>query len=183
MGLKDQGAGMPDGGLFTESQFATRRDHVPLPGQMPERGVIEVKPVGADLVKLAATEQVVRYWTRYRFVLVTDLREFVLLGEEGGATVVRERYRLADTTSDFWALARHPNKAAIEQGVRFEEFVRRVILHAAPLVDPKDVAWFLASYARDARARVEGAALPALDALRSALEQALGVKFEKARKG
>lgn len=178
MGLKDQGAGMPDGGLFTESQFATRRDHMPLPGQMPERGVIEVKPVGADLGKLAATEQVVRYWTRYRLVLVTDLREFALLGEEGGATVVRERYRLADTTSDFWELARHPHKAATEQGERFEEFVRRVLLHAAPLVDPKDVAWFLASYARDARSRVEGAALPALDALRAALEQALGVKFE-----
>ena len=76
MGLKDQGAGMPDGGLFNESQFATRRDHMPLPGQMPEPGVIEVKPVGADLGKLAATEQVVRYWTRYRLVLVTDLREF-----------------------------------------------------------------------------------------------------------
>lgn len=178
MGLKDQGAGMPDGGLFTESQFGTRRDQMPLPGQMPERGVIEVKPVGADLAKLAATEQVVRYWTRYRLVLVTDLREFALLGEEGGATVVRERYRLADTTPDFWELARHPHKAAAEQGERFEEFVRRVLLHAAPLVDPKDVAWFLASYARDARSRVEGAALPALDALRSALEQALGVKFE-----
>jgi putative ABC transport system substrate-binding protein len=41
MGLKDQGAGMPDGGLFTESQFGTRRDQMPLPGQMPERGVIE----------------------------------------------------------------------------------------------------------------------------------------------
>jgi hypothetical protein len=107
-----------------------------------------VKPVGADLAKLAATEQVVRYWTRYRLVLVTDLREFALLGEEGGTTVVRERYRLADTTADFWELARHPQKAATEQGERFEEFVQRVLLHAAPLVDPKDVAWFLASYAR-----------------------------------
>jgi hypothetical protein len=32
MGLKDQRAGMPDGGLFTKPQIATRRDHVPLPG-------------------------------------------------------------------------------------------------------------------------------------------------------
>ncbi len=49
--------------------------------------------------------------------------------------------------------------------------------------NPKDVAFFLASYARDARARVEGAGdLPALAAVRTALEEALGMKFE-AEKG
>src|SRR3990172_13074470 len=145
---------------------------------MPERGVIEVKPVGTDVNKLVAGEQVARYWSKYRLILVTDLREFVLLGEESGATVVRERYTLAATPKDFWELARHPRKAADEQGVRFVEFIQRVMLHAAPLVDPKDVAWFIASYARDARARVEAAKLPALETLRSALEQALGLKFE-----
>ena len=41
MGLKNHGAGMPDGGLFTESQFRRRGDAEPLPGQAPERGVIE----------------------------------------------------------------------------------------------------------------------------------------------
>ncbi|MEJ0090150.1 MAG: N-6 DNA methylase [Limisphaerales bacterium] len=57
------------------------------------------------------------------------------------------------------------------------------MLHAAPLNNPKDVAFFLASYARDARARVEGAGnLPALAAVRGALEEALGMKFE-AEKG
>src|SRR5205807_4780312 len=40
-------------------------------------------------------------------------------------------------------------------------------------------AWFLASYARDAKSRVERAAdLPALDTVRKAMEQALGVSFE-----
>ncbi|MGH8736539.1 MAG: type ISP restriction/modification enzyme [Burkholderiales bacterium] len=178
MGLKNQGAGMPDGGLFTESQYAKRGDAEPLAGQMPERGVIEVKGVGADMKKLTAGEQVARYWAKYRLVLVTDLREFVLLGEESGKTVVRERHALAATAKDFWELANHPRKTAEEQGERFVEFLRRVMLHAAPLVDPKDVAWFLASYARDARARVEVAQLPTLDALRTALEQALGLKFE-----
>lgn len=178
MGLKDQGAGMPDGGLFTESQYGKRADAEPLPGQMPERGVIEVKPVGADMNKLSAGEQVARYWTKYRLVLVTDLREFVLLGDESGKTVVRERYALAATPKEFWELAQHPRKVADERAERFIEFLQRVLLHAAPLVDPKDVAWFLASYARDARARVEATTLPALDTLRSALEQALGLKFE-----
>ena len=178
MGLKNQGAGMPDGGLFTESQFRRRGDAEPLPGQAPERGVIEVKPVGSDVDLLVAGEQVGRYWARYRLVLVTDLCEFVLLGEEGGATVVRERHALAPTAREFWDLARQPRKAAEEQGTRFIEFLQRVMLHAAPLVDPKDVAWFLASYARDARARLQAMDLPALDTLRGALEQALGLTFE-----
>jgi hypothetical protein len=43
------------------------------------------------------------------------------------------------------------------------------------------VAWFLASYARDARARIESEELPALAAVRSALEEALGIKFEGKR--
>ena len=50
--------------------------------------------------------------------------------------------------------------------------------HAAPLATPEDVAWFLASYARDARARIELAELPALATVRTALEEALGLKFE-----
>jgi hypothetical protein len=50
------------------------------------------------------------------------------------------------------------------------------------LREPKDVAWFIASYARDAHNRVEDAgALPALANVRAALEQALGVTFEAER--
>ena len=43
--------------------------------------------------------------------------------------------------------------------------------------DPKDLAWFLASYARDALARVKGSNLPALVNLRQVLEESLGMKF------
>lgn len=178
MNLANRGAGLPDGGLFAESQFRRRGDSEPEPGQAPERGVIEVKSPGTDIGKLIAGEQVARYWAKYRLVLVTDLREFVLLGEESGASAIRERYSLAPTAAAFWDLARHPRKAADEQDLRFFEYLQRVMLHAAPLLDPKDLAWFLASYARDARARVEAAQLPALESLRSALEQALGLKFE-----
>jgi hypothetical protein len=65
----------------------------------------------------------------------------------------------------------------------FAEYLKRVLLHAAPLNTPRDVAFFLGSYARDARARVEHAGdLPALAAMRLALEQALGMRFE-AEKG
>ena len=48
--------------------------------------------------------------------------------------------------------------------------------------EPKDVAWFIASYARDALNRVEDAGgLPALANVRAALEEALGVTFEAER--
>ena len=83
----------------------------------------------------------------------------------------------------FWLAAAHPRKAATELGERLLEYLKRVMLHNAPLNNPKDVAFFLASYARDARVRVETAGdLPALDAVRGALEEALGMKFE-AEKG
>ena len=42
----------------------------------------------------------------------------------------------------------------------------------------KDVAWYLASYARDARLRIQHKPLAAFTAVRDALEKALGLKFE-----
>jgi Type ISP C-terminal specificity domain/N-6 DNA Methylase len=51
------------------------------------------------------------------------------------------------------------------------------MLQSARIATPKDLAWFLASYAKDAKARVEKTDLPALETLRKALEEALGIKF------
>jgi hypothetical protein len=48
----------------------------------------------------------------------------------------------------------------------------------APMAAPEDVAFFLASYAREALARIEIVGLEPLKAVRSALEEALGLKFE-----
>ena len=53
---------------------------------------------------------------------------------------------------------------------------------SATLVEPRELAWLLASYARDGLARVEAAGdAPSLAAVRSALEEALGVRFEGER--
>jgi len=79
-GLQDLGAGFPDGGLFTEEQFDKKHTLKPLPGQLPSRGVIEVKPVKNDAWITAEGEQVSRYWGKYRQVLVTNYRDFVLAG-------------------------------------------------------------------------------------------------------
>jgi hypothetical protein len=91
-----------------------------------------------------------------------------------------ESYRIGSGGVDgFWNdVSAHPRAAADLDKGGFADFVRRVMLHAAPLGAPKDVAWFLASYAREALRRIGNRDLPALNAMREALEQALGIKFE-----
>ncbi len=176
--LANTGAGIPDGGLFSETQFKKRGDAEPLPGQMPERGVIEIKSPKEEVAAIADTKQVSKYWQKYRLVLVTNYRDFLVVGERDGKPVALESYRLAESEAAFWALATHPRKAATEQGERFADFLARCLRANAPLSDPKDVAWFLASYARDARTRIEHADMPALASIRASLEESLGLKFE-----
>ena len=178
--LHNQGAGLPDGGLFTADQFQKGIDLEPLPGQLPGRGAIEVKSVAADLDQLAASEQVAKYLVKYGQVLVTNYREFLLVTQgPGGKPTPGERYRLAESETAFWAAAAHPHKTAAERGERLIEYLKRAMLHPAPLTAPADLAWFLASYARDAHARVDAQAdLPALASLRTAMENTLGMAFQ-----
>jgi hypothetical protein len=178
MNLADQGAGLPDGGLFSEEQF-DKKAKEPKQGQMPSRGAIEVKGAKDDAWVTAEGEQVTRYWKKYRQVLVTNYREFVLVGQDiEGQPVRLERYSLAGSAPAFWDLARHPRTAAKNQSERFTDFLKRVMLHAAPLATPEDLAWFLASYAREALGRIEAQPIGAMEAVRTALEEALGLKFE-----
>ena len=77
--LAQQGAGHPDFGLYAARQVQKGR---PREGQLPECGVVEVKPAGDDAWLTAEGAQVSKYWSRYRLVLVTNTRDFVLLGED-----------------------------------------------------------------------------------------------------
>ena len=71
---------------------------------------------------------------------------------------------------------------AHDTGAGLGEYLCRALSHSASIVEPKDLAWLLASYARDGLARVEAAGdAPSLRAVRSALEEALGVRFEGER--
>jgi Type ISP C-terminal specificity domain/N-6 DNA Methylase len=179
---KNQGAGIPDGGFFTADQLP-RTSEPDLHAQLPARGVMEVKGTSDDAWQTARSAQVARYLGTYGQVLVTNYRDFVLLGRDAsGKSVELETYRLTASETAFWAATSDPYTLAAAQGERFTEFLKRVMLYAAPLTNPADVAWFLASYARDAKARIEDTDLPALTAVRTALEQALGVTFE-GRKG
>ena len=160
--IKNQGAGLPDGGLFTAEQFDTKSDRAPKEGQPPSRGAIEVKAPSEDAMRVALGEQATRYLSRYRQVLVTNLRQFILVGLDlDGSPAILEKYELADSETNFWKAAAHPRKTDEVHGSRFAEYLKRVMLYAAPLAAPEDVAFFLASYARDALARIEGVDLNA----------------------
>lgn len=177
--LANRGAGIPDGGLFTASQFQRGATAAPAAGATPERGVIEVKPTHDDALVTSRGSQVSRYWKRYGLVLVTNYRDFVLVGKDPNGNAVKlETFRLTTNEAGFWALVQEPARAAAELGERFTEYLKRVMLHAAPLSTSEDVAWFLASYARDAKLRLEQRQIPALAAIREALEEALGLRFE-----
>ena len=180
--LADQGAGHPDFGLYAAKQLQKRQ---PKDGQLPERGVVEVKSAKDDAWLTAASQQVSRYWDRYRLVLVTNTRDFVLVGEDAaGQPATLETFRLADSTETFDRLLATPRAFARQVGAGLGEYLARALSHRAALTEPKDVAWLLASYARDALARVEAAGdAPQLTAVRTALEEALGTHFEGERGG
>ena len=57
--LSQQGAGHPDFGLYAARQVQRGR---PREGQLPECGVVEVKPAGDDAWLTAQGDQVSRYW-------------------------------------------------------------------------------------------------------------------------
>ncbi len=179
--LADQGAGHPDFGLYAAKQVQKGR---PREGQLPECGVVEVKPVDDPAWLTAEGDQVSRYWNRYRLVLVTNMRDFVLVGEDvdsrGPAKL--ETFCLAENAEDFRLSLEHPRAFAQEIGAGLGEYLSRALSHRATLTEPKDLAWLLASYARDGLARVEATGnTPLLTAVRSALEVALGVRFEDER--
>ncbi|MDJ0545548.1 MAG: DNA methyltransferase [Microcystis sp. M53601_WE4] len=179
--LRNQGAGLPDGGLFNVDQFPKNQELEPFTAIFPERGAIEIKGTKEDIKKIAASEQVQKYWQKYGQVLVSNYRDFLLIGRNSqGQPVELEAYSLAPSEAEFWLKTSNPSKFAAEHGDSLLEYLKRVLLQAAPITSPADVAWFLASYARDAKARLEHHSdLPALANIRQALENALGIKFER----
>ncbi len=178
--LADQGAGHPDFGLYAAKQV---QRGTPREGQTPERGVVEVKSPANDAWLTASSDQASRYWGRYRLVLVTNARDFVLVGEDAqGKPATLETLRLARSQDEFLSRLEKPQAFARDAGARLGEYLARALSHRAALTEPRDLAWLLASYARDGLDRVEAAGgAPQLAAVRSALEDALGIRFEGER--
>ena len=177
----NSGAGLPDGGFFSAQELRKHPGETSLLKLKPERGVLEVKPVDHDLLKLAQTPQVRGYLENYGQILLTNYRSFALYSWEGGKPVPGEGFHIAESVSAFWDIARHAKDHKL-LGERLTEYLRRVLLNRARLSTPKDLAAYLASYAREARARVEGAESDALAPIAAALGGALGIEF-KGEKG
>jgi hypothetical protein len=176
--LRDSGAGIPDGGFFPQPK-RQRRSSEPDPLQNPERGVAEIKPADYNLDTLTAEPQVLGYLRHYGLVLITNLREFRLLKlSPSGTAQALERYILATTPADLWHA---PLSTFSKHKDLLPDFLARVMLYRAPLVQPRDVAWLLASYAREARARAEDHPLASFDAVKKALQESLGMRFEGER--
>ena len=149
------GAGLPDGGLFSSRELKKHGPDSPaLCDLKPERGVIEVKSLSQDIGGLEKTPQVRGYLEHYKQILITNYRSFSLFSWENGTPVPGERYLIANTEQAFWDKVhtlrtdqKHPEHE------RLWQFLRRALLSTAGIATPQDVAAFLASYAREARAR------------------------------
>ncbi len=179
--LADQGAGHLDFGLYASNQVQRGR---PRPGQTPHRGVVEVKGVEENVWHMAESDQVRCYLDRYQLVVVTNTRDFILVGTDAaGRPAKLETFHLARDAEQFVRRLETPRTFARQVESGLVEYLTRALSHRAALAEPKDLAWLLASYARDGLARVESAGnSPALMTVREALEESLGVQF-KGEKG
>ena len=178
--LRNRGAGLPDGGLFSQDQLKKNALPEDFTVQPPNRGVVEVKGLSDETIKTVQSEQVKKYLRAYGQVLLTNYREFrvVVLGKDDKPRTL-ETFTLAKSEAAFWALAAHPHKASGEIGKILEEFLTRALLSAVPITSPDVLASFLASYAREALTKIEPrSSLKELEDVRKALEEALGLKFE-----
>lgn len=141
------GAGLPDGALITADQKSKADDPL-ADGLIPARGVIEIKAPDEEIEDVAGSEQVAKYLNKYGLVLVTNLRQFVIVSRIDGQATALEAFSITSTEKAFWKAVSNPGKLADTIGESFNEYLTRIMLQAAPLTAPKEVAWFLASYAR-----------------------------------
>ena len=168
---------IPDGGLYLTSKKTAVDSN-----SIPDRGAVEVKPVTEDVEKVAVSEQGQKYLRHYGHLLVTNLRHFALYRHGLHGPEKLDEIILAKSGREFEEILRRPADAEAAYGAPFREFIHRCCLTGVPLKTPQAVAGFLASYAREALRRAESAPdNPALDGVRQALEEALGITFDDAK--
>lgn len=122
--LADQGAGHPDFGLYTANQCQRGE---PRTGAMPERGVVEVKPIGDDAWLTAETRQIpsISTVTVWFSSPTTNYRDFLLIGDDAGGRAAKlESFGLAQSAQAFWEAAATPRRTAGRLGL---SFLRRVL--------------------------------------------------------
>lgn len=182
LNVKNRGAGIPDGGLFAENQQNVRVEDKGF-GQLPARGVIEAKSTSADVDVIARSPQVAKYLDEYGQVLVTNFYQFVLVTQDSlGNAMFSDTFSLANNEAEFWNTRVKDIVDAHADGLM--SFLQHVMMSAAPISEPKDLAGILAFYAREAKHRIEqgNVNLERLQEIKADFEGALGITFE-GRKG
>ena len=176
--LRNIGSGIPDFGLCTAEQLKRVKGDTARV-EKPERGVVEAKKTADEIDKLLHSEQTAKYAKGYGLVLTTNYREFALVEQGEKGAIEMARYSLAVGEEEFWEMAKHPQKTAAVHADSLCEFLRRALIHKAPITSAEDVAVILASYAREALNLLEQGNESALNPLRTALEKALSMKFKE----
>ena len=80
---------------------------------MPSRGALEVKGLDEEVLDVAAGDQVARYVARYGQALVTNLRDFALVGaDHAGDVRVLEVFRTSEGKTAFLEALKDPREVA-----------------------------------------------------------------------
>lgn len=110
--LANVGAGHPDFGLYAANQIQKGE---PRKGQPPERGVVEMKGVDDETWLTADTPQVSKYFGNYQLVVVSNLRDFLIVGEgPTGAATKLEGFQLATNSKEFWEMVAAPRREWVQ---------------------------------------------------------------------
>ncbi len=161
--IADTGSGHPDFEVY-EVKSGNRRL------------VVEVKSPEEETTETANSSQVARYCKRYGLVLITNYRDFLLVGRSNGNGIgPLARCTLAGDPETFWRS--RPTTLARQMSEELVDFLVGVMRRGAPIGRPRDLADDLARHAREARRRLERHDIAALEPLQKAMEQALGLHF------
>ncbi len=161
--LSDSGSGRPDFGIYEVRSGSLR-------------AVVEVKAVESEVTEIARGEQITGYCQRYGLVLITNYRDYLLVGRSKGNGVSHQgRCTLADDAEAFWRS--RPGPLSKRTGDDLVDFLIGVMRRAAPITRAGDLADDLARHAREAKRRLERHDIAAVEPLKGAMEQALGLHF------
>lgn len=172
--IRSEDGKIPDYGLFSKS-----RCHADVaPGADPEFGVIEMKYLNEEVRDTAVGRQVGNYLESHGIVVVSNFREFLLLGiDRNGNPWELDFVSLAKSEDEFWKLVGDPTPAARKHADRLAEFVKQLPQGREDISDPEKVAQLLATHARRALGILERTRNGDLQILRTSLEKSLEIKF------
>ena len=155
--------GLPDFGFFVKET----RDL---------RGLIEAKGLHEDVRDVVRRPQIAKYLRVVPAVLITNYREFLFVTRApDGSALLGPAYLLVEDADTFWNTPISDLVTAHEAGLR--NYLGQVLQHSGPIVSAEELALVLARYAAEARVRIESQLAGALDPLRVAMTDALGITF------